>query len=349
MNQKSNNLFDRGSDSSDIPIRDIAETLCHHLALDQQVLLRLFGRRVNGELNDDQFVALLRSFSLELPWRKRATVEALARGIESGESFIGAVASLNSPMLGRNAHLRMMEKALVNAQDQNSLPAFLHAVSTYQPSRRPLALLYHDTVRKKMIRLVAKTAVILQLVLFLMLFIVPEFMKIFDEFGIELPYSFLFVVKLFDLTAKYWFLLLFLLILIFRRFLFPRAWFHLLRQMIMKFNPWSWQHRLLSKSQQQELSVALSSTLANSDFAALRSLSRKERQALEMAHSENAKSWLVSRRVREDGQRRAVWKNCLRESFIGVWNVALACIVAAVAISIVSCLITIIQGVSDGD
>ena len=194
-----------------------------------------------------------------------------------------------------------------------------------------------------MVRLVAKTFVILQLVLFLMLFIVPELMAILEEFGVEQPYSFRMVVKVFDLSAKYWFLFAALLMLIFRNFLHPRTWLYLLRRMIAKFSPWSWRHRPLSKRQHQELSIMLTGTPANADSTALPSLSTQEKQALETACSENVKSWLISRRMREDDQRTAVWKNCFGDSLIAVWQVVLACIVAAFAISIVSCLIAIIE------
>ncbi len=345
MNQQENNFGRDRRPVSAIATEDLAETLCHHLGLDQQVVLRLFGRTVSSELNDEQFVALLRSFSLELPRRKRAVVEALARSVASGESFMNALGALNVPMRGKAINLRMMEKALMNAQDQNALPTFLNAVSTYQPSRRPLALRYHDTMRKRLVRLVIKTLFILQLVTFLMLFIVPELMKIFQEFGIELPYSFRFVVMAADVSAKYWFLFAIVLILVFRSYLFPRAWIHLLRQMNAKFNPWSWLHRPLSKGQQQELSILLTGTPTNADWSSLPSLNRKEKQAFETAHSDNAKSWLLSRRLRESDRRTVAWKNRLGDFFISVWNVVLACIVAAFAISIVSCLTSIIEGV----
>ncbi len=345
MDQQENNSISHQRTLSAIEAQDLAETLCHHLALDQQVVLRLFGRNISGELNDEQFVALLRNFSLELPRRKHVAVEALASGVAAGESFTNALAALNTPMRRKDINLRMMEKALANAQDKNALPAFLNAVSAYRPSRRPLALRYHDTMRKKMIRLVIKTLFILQLVVFLMLFIVPELMQIFQEFGVELPYLFRLVLTIADVTVRYWFLFALLLMLVFRSYLYPRTWLQLLRQVIAKFSPWSWLHRPLSQKQQQELSVVLTGTPTNAQVASLPSLNRNEKRALETAHSDNAKSWLLSRRVRENDRRTAVWKNRLSEFLISVWNVVLACVVAAFAISIVSCLTAIIEGV----
>ena len=349
MNQQEYNSISNTRPAGQVSPQDLAETLCHHLALDQQVLLRLFGRSVSGELNDVEFVALLRSFSLELPRRRRAVVDTIAKAIESGQSFLSALRSYNSRKMKiiRPVNFRMMEAALQSAKEQDALPAFLKAVSEYRPSGRPLALLYRDTMRKKLMRLAIKTFVILNLVVFILLFIVPELQKTYQEFGIELPNVMWRFMAFSDFVARYWFvlpLLFFILIFTFYRPLHPRTWIYFARRANAKFSPWGWMQRPLSKRQQRKLSFALSWTQENAALKVPPKLTGKEKAALKAAHSENVKSWLLSRSVQEDGQRTAIWKNRIGDAFITVWNLFLAVIVATVAFSIISCLTTIIEG-----
>jgi len=77
-------------------------------------------------------------------------------------------------------------------------------------------------------------------------------------------------------------------------------------------------------------------------------LKRREKAALKVAHSQNVKSWLIGRSVREENQRNTLRKNRFGDGFIIVWNLVLACIVATVAFGIISSLITIIEAFSGG-
>lgn len=334
-----------------VPAADMAGMLCQHLALDQQVLLRLLGRSVSGELSDSEFVTLLRSFSLELPRRKRQEIEAIANDIDTGVSYIDALGKINSRKFRKSGNFLLMEQALKAVRQQKALPEFFRAVSEYQPARRPLALLYQDTMRKKLIRLAFKSFMIFMLVVFISCFITPELQKIYQEFGIELPYSMMSFVRFSDSMAKWWFVipfLFFLYLLIFHRLFQPSTWFELLRQLFAKFSSWNWLQRPLSKRQRRKLLFAFSNMQANASGKVRPKLKRKEKAALKIARSEKVKSWLIGRSVREENHRTTLWKNRFVDGFIAVWNLLLACIVAMVAVGIVSSLTTIIEGFTGG-
>jgi len=203
LNQKEHISISDSPSPASVPAKVLADVLCHHLALDQQVLLRLFARYDSGELNNAKFAALLKSFSLELPRRKRVVVEAIATNIESGKSFMESLDSLKSAKHGAPANFHLMKQALESSQEQDLLPEFLQSVSDYSVSRRPLVVRYHDTLRKKLTRLAVKSFIILQLITFLCLFIVPEFLKMFAEFGVELPAAMLLFMVFADRVVKF--------------------------------------------------------------------------------------------------------------------------------------------------
>jgi len=349
LDQKEDNPTNAIRLPGNVPAADLAEMLCHHLSLDQQVLLRLVGRSVSGELSDGQLVALLRSFSLELPRRKREVIQAIASEIDSGGSFTNALSKVNSRKFRKSGNFVLMEKAIEAAEAQTSLPEFFSAVSEYQPSRRPLALRYQDTMRKKLIRLAFKSFVILQLVVFILLFIVPEFQKMYAEFGIELPDSMMFFMIISDRIAHWWFVFPFLFLvylIIFRRPFHPHTWLDLKRRVFAKFSSWDWLQRPLSKRQRRKLLFAFSNMQSDENRKVRPKLKRREKAALKVAHSEDVKLWLMGRSVREENQRNTLRQNRFGDGFIVVWNLVLACIVATVAFGIMSSLITIIEAFS---
>ena len=352
MNQSEDKLI---SESPALPPRirvrekALAESLCHHLALDQQVLLRLFGRSVSGEVADDQLVELLRSFSLELPQRKQIVVNGIARRMELGESFLDALGSYNSRLRGRATNFQMMEQALRTAHEQDSLPAFLREVSQYRPSQRPLALQHQDSLRKKLTRLAIKTFVIFQISVLLILYLIPEFLIMSREFGMELPWAMQLLIQVSEVFAQFGLFLIPIACLIAIYFLFKFS--SSITSFFAKFSPWNWLKPPLSKHRRRQLLFAISdgqTTVGQADGIKEKQLKfrRNETAALKIVHSADAKSWLLNCIAQQDDQRGLVWKNRLGDAFILFWNLFLACVVAIIAFGTISFLIAIVRGLS---
>ena len=349
MNQAENILINDSDARSRVSAEYLADTLCHHLTLDQQVLLRLFGKSSTGEFSDAEFVSLLRSFSLELPRRKRVVVTAIADDVEAGKSFVDAISSFNERKFLKSAKFQMIEQALQTAKEQDVLPGFLKAVYEYRPSRLSFALRYQDTMRKKLARLAIKTFCILQVTVFILLFILPEFQAMFTEYGIELPWVMQMFMRFSNHVAQYYVLFMLLAVLGFLYFVFNIR--TLSSHVVAKFSPWSWIYRPLTKRLQRKVSFALSgghTVLKQMDLNPSKkpTFSKSESVALEVAHSAEAKSWLLDRIVKKGHIHHAVWKNRFGDTFILFWNLLLACVVATIAFSIIACLTTIIRGLS---
>ena len=95
---------------------------------------------------------------------------------------------------------------------------------------------------------------ILNVLAFLMLFIIPQFKMMFTEFGIELPASMRSLVVLSDFLAKFWFVFAFVCMVFAILFVWRNP--RLVTNYFTRWIPNRWQQPMLSKRGERELSLA---------------------------------------------------------------------------------------------
>ncbi|MDB2685791.1 hypothetical protein N9Y42_01095, partial [Mariniblastus sp.] len=103
-------------------------------------------------------------------------------------------------------------------------------------------------------KLAQKYIFVILMLTFLMLFIIPQFKQMFDEFGVELPFAMSSLIHLSNFLIMYWFLFALAAIAIMGLVTFFNPW--VLINYFMRWIPSRWQQPVLSKRAQQELSVA---------------------------------------------------------------------------------------------
>ena len=343
--QSPHNLSDRDPPPSAVALtsnllpEDCAEALCRLLPLDYRVVLRLYGRSISGSWTDQNFITVLNSFAWELPRRKRLVIEAIVEAMKSGRSFIDSISDVSRELSFNQASmLGVMAQTLNAAKAQSTLPAMMDAVNAYRASSPPLAALHRDTTGKKLTRLSIKTILIFQLVVFIFLFLIPEFQKMFEEFGVELPWVMRVSVAAVDGAVKLWFVCAILLLGIGLLLLFQFK--YLFARFVARFSPWNWLRRPLSKRRQRKIFLVLAGDLSKNAFE------KRELMALDIADSQQAKSWLLKRIAGQNNHSQMVWTRYLVDAFVVLWNLLLAVVVGAIAISVVSCLVEIMRSLS---
>ena len=336
MDQEADNALIEDDSVHQPGIEAAVRDLCDRLSLDQLVLMRLYGRSLAGDLSRSGFVALLENFALELPRRKQKEMLAIASELASNAEFEDALKK------GSHSNFGLLQDVLRSAKQQNALPQLMQTILGHQPSRRPLALLYRDTLRKQLQRLGAKTFAIFWFTGMIMLFIVPELQKIYQEFGIDLPTSMSSFMWLADWFAK---TLLIWVILATCLFLYV-VWKQglAIRRNLRAINPWHWLQQPLTKRQRRKLRFASDGCDSATPISAKRSeFTKREVAALETASSPQTRNWLIGYSLKQDDQRNARRRSWFGDGFVLVWNLMLACLVGWIAISILSSLITIVE------
>jgi hypothetical protein len=328
-------MYDGRSDFH-LSVGPLARDLCDRLSLDQLVLLRMFGRSLAGDLKRSEFVALLDNYALELPKSRRIVVQTIAGDVSQGKDF---VESLDR---GKHENFKLIKQALLSAKQQTALPEFMRAVAAHQPSRRPLALLYQDTLRKQLKRLGVKTFVIFWFMATIFLNVVPEFQKMFAEFGVELPTSMLLLMVTADRFIKLSFILVILAACVFVYCLYKFKF--IVRGFLRKLNPWSWLQPPNSQQQRRQLSFAWNAVDWKVPPKGKKSgFTKKEIAAFDAANSSEARSWLIRRTLRRSQHQTHRWRRRAGNAFILIWNLVLACLVGWIAIGVMSSLIAIVE------
>lgn len=323
----------------------IAENLCRHLSLDTLVLLRIYSRTRTQDLSIRKFITLTQNFSIELPRLRRAAVDAVIEDITIGHSFLDSIRRVD------RADFKLLAQALTNAQSQKVTLDFLHAVQNYQPQQRPLALLYQDRLSRKLTRLAVKTLFIFNVLVFIILFLLPEFTAMYEEFGIELPPAMQLLATIAEFLYGRWFLILIFVLGI-------SIWLrknseHLISTFTKKFNSWRWLQRPLTKTRRLKLSTdwvqALHLRHRQSDgktALAAANVSKTEASTMKTAGTELTRFWLINRIVANSDDAATRWQRKIVYGFILIWNLLLAALVGLVAVAVVSVLTHIVKALA---
>ncbi len=268
----------------------------------------------------------------------------------------------------------LTHKALRIAVEKRQLSQFFNCWQ--KQSLVPTELIPHErTFTSKLIRLGITGMVIFNVFMFVMLFIIPELQKMFEEFGIEMTPASRSMMYFGYMTAKLWFIpalvMLVLTVLFFRSAGFsewasrwsPRLWTAtnwMPEDQKRLTTAWRLRPsgtRLVAGSEGPaaavKTSAATSATAATSDSwerpnSYENVLSKSELAALSSTNDEELKDWLFEKMIHAKRERRNRRSSGWATIFLGAGHCFLGGIVILVALSVFGSLLAIIEGLTGG-
>ena len=236
------------------------------------------------------------------------------------------------------------------------------------------------TVVSKLIGLFQRYVFTICILTFMMLFIIPQFKDMFEEFGIELPDSMERLIELSNLFAKFWFVPASFLLALGLFCVFKRP--HLFVSYFIRWIPNRWQQPVLTKSARKDRSFAWvvrasddstdaairfvssngigvktkkriaaakkieSGTEVLDALTTERVISKRASDVVSKASSSESASWLL-RRMSGVKELKRHYRNLAGvRLLIWVGDFILMLVAGLTAVSIFQCLITIIQGLT---
>lgn len=146
-------------------------------------------------------VPLLQAFDIV---GKGAANRAVSRLLNDIRSEVEAGSSLNSAFRKYPQHFDQLFCNLVSAGEQAGiLDGLLDRLATY----REKILAIKGKIKSAMFYPIAVVVVAIVITAVIMLFVVPEFKKVFASFGAELPAPTLFVIAISDAFVAYWYII----------------------------------------------------------------------------------------------------------------------------------------------
>ena len=106
----------------------------------------------------------------------------------------------------------------------------------------------------QVIKLAQKYIFVVSIFTFMMLFIIPQFKQMFEEFGVELPFSMQLLIEISNKLVQFWFLLPLIMIVIGIYFIIKHPRFF--TTYITRWIPSRWNQPVLTKQVEKELSLA---------------------------------------------------------------------------------------------
>lgn len=229
-------------------------------------------------------------------------------------------------------------KALGAARDDEKLDQLYHAV--LQRSQEYGADLdFGNEDDGRFSHLIKRGLFVMATILFIMLKIVPEFQKMFQEFEVELPALMKLAMSYCDLAAKFWFLGLLVVIPV-------GIW--MFRRQLRRWNPVTWRQPIISKSARRRRILAIESRDAGQppaqwdELAAQGVISKREARVLANTASGETRAWLLRWKANAMGESSKFRSSMVFNFVIWFGNIALALIVFVMCAAILSSLIQMI-------
>lgn len=305
--------------------------------------------------------ALLTSFARDTDTATELKLDIALRSIESGVAVVEALTSAG--VIGE-----LTSEALRIAISKRQLDQFF---SCWQKRPLSVGLLvpFEETFMSKLLRLAVTGLVVLNVLVFIMLFIIPEFQKMFEEFGIELTPAVQFLMIWSDRLAHFWFIPFFLMLVL--SFLFFRgssfgSWWRRWSTRLWTASEWNkkdrnrlvtaWELRPVAAGEARSLSDAGAS--AESKAETVRRweqseslagvLTKSESAALSSTDDQELKDWLLERMIGSKRERRMRINSFWTTSLLGACHCFLGLIVLLLAISIFGTLLEVVYGLAGG-
>ena len=303
-------------------------------------------------------VPLLKALAVELRGFDRLSVTELADKIGSGACVVDALDG--TP----NVLPVYCVLALRLARDDGNLSKLYSAWLERQPEDEVDAFSRDEQPVSMIMRTAAYTFAVCVMLVFLCTRIVPEFQKMYEEFGIDLPAVMTQFIKICDVTAKFWFVPIFIFV-----GLFVVA-FPIFRNYLRQFRPAKWRQRVPSQEVNQKRSLALITrtqvstksileTITSYEsldrlFPQLRKTDRKlgqemgqweqlatsgvitsgEAESLALASHGETQAWLLSRTASDNQTRQSTRKSILIRCTLALIHIGLVYIVALACVAV---------------
>lgn len=349
-----------------------ADEISRSLTSNQRGLIGLLAFIDGQELSNREAAEVLTAFANESKSKERFRIMQLADAVGKREDPIDAMDKIPgllpvSTILG-----------LKLAKSDAELPTFYQLFRNRQIVSDEAVENHSDTVFVRGVRLLVVTLVMMAIISFICMYIIPEFMKMNEEFGLDQPP----VMKLFltvaDTLVKTWFLPFFgfIAILIYVYVFQPQilgnylrrwrrgAWLQVvLPRRLERRRLLSWvteAKRTLSEDVNRFMrSVRLAKPLGGPEvkmgeavtgegrwntLASRRTISKREAKALSLATSQETRAWLLRQSIEGHLQRGDFKVGAYAEFVFGFVRLALAAIVTLAAFSIFSVLLNVMEG-----
>jgi hypothetical protein len=228
---------------------------------------------------------------------------------------------------------------------------------------------FEQTLMSKFFRLGLTGLVVLNIFVFVLLFIIPEFQKMYEEFGLEMTPASQFLILWSDRFVKLWFIPFFLVLVL--GFFFFRGpsfadWWRRWSSRLWTAQNWNrkdrdrlvtaWELRPMKDTETQKCAGASISAESNStatiarwhetSFAGV--LSKSESFALAATNDQELKDWLLEKMIKSKRERRALRRNVWGTILFGVGHCAIGLLVFLVALSVFGSLLEIVHGLAGG-
>lgn len=225
----------------------------------------------------------------------------------------------------------------------------------------------------KLGKLAIKCFVVFCIVSFVALKIIPEFMKIMEEFGVDPSPPFMLLLFIFEIIAKFWFIFLFVILVAFVLSI-PS-----IRRYFRRWNPMTWRQKHLAPAVDRRRALALAlrdeSPLSSSlrrvlkckpmskifkrlrdaserigrgeeqwqALAAERIISNGEAKALSVAEGKDTQAWLLRWAAKGRQDNKETRENFVVRTVIVVVNLGIAIFVLLSALAIFSTLLKLME------
>jgi ABC-type multidrug transport system fused ATPase/permease subunit len=358
----------RASDASS-SMRPLMKRLFNACTPDQAGLLRMLAV---AHIQNVDPAPLVDSLGRELPIGRRVLIRQLATKLSDGQSLTEAIA---------NDQRLLPEQAIVAlrlAAETDTLDAFFHGIlacpavnegsAQFQLANRPPGYL----------GLYFKTMYMLCVLVFIMVYIVPQFLQMLDEFGLAPPRALFLMMWTTQLIFTLWFIPVLLF----------AGWMILsirskLRKLGRRLSPTRWAADIESRPVQSLRTLAMAAAVsndgsdevrldqlasmhpnkatarslqqaANRTEAALgpwpalaqeKMLTRVQAKALTMASSPGVRAWLLHQMADRRANQFAFWQAGRRRTIVGFVNAILTAVVLLFGVGIFSTLLAIIYSI----
>lgn len=223
-----------------------ADEILDSTSIHQQALVRMLAVASEHQLNaanllEDLEVEMHSSTARDIP----EVVDELRRGVSNEAALAQVPGVVPEPVV----------LAVAAARAQGLQKPLNQALLNGPAIRRSQNDHAQDTsIVSKLTGLFWRFVFTLNILTFVMLFIVPQFKDMYDEFGIELPVSMGFLIFICNVFTYWWFLFVFFAMAIGVTLFFMRP--HLFRGYFTRWIPSRWQQPVLTKSARKDRSLA---------------------------------------------------------------------------------------------
>jgi len=300
----------------------------------------------DGKWDGEVLKALLESFARDVSTPVEHKIEDAFQLADSGTPVLEALASTG---VINDLTYEAIRIAIVN----NQLSEFFSCWQQ-QPLVRTELDSSEQTFTSKLFRLALMSWILLNVLTFIMLFIMPEFQKMFSEFGLEMTPTTYWLIFVSDLFVKFWFISAFA-VLVFASFFFRDtsflAWWR-------RWFPNAWTATVLGKKDQKRLMtawklrpVALPGNQSVDDeeqkrLSSALAMNKSETAALALTNNHQFKDWLLRKMITKKRAKRNRIRDFWATIILGFGHCFLGLVVLLLGVSVFGTLLAIVEGLS---